>query len=65
MATLLLENGADIRVVQEILGHAHLASTAVYTHVAIGRIKQVHAETHPAERGAGEEGWAGEGLTKF
>lgn len=50
MATLLLENGADIRVVQEILGHASLATTALYTHVAIGRIKQVHAATHPAER---------------
>lgn len=51
MATLLLENGADIRVVQEILGHASLATTALYTHVAIGRIKQVHSATHPAERG--------------
>ena len=51
MATLLLENGADLRVVQEILGHAHLASTALYTHVAIGRVKQVHAATHPAEHG--------------
>jgi integrase/recombinase XerD len=50
MATLLLENGADIRVVQEILGHASLATTALYTHVAIGRIKQVHSATHPAER---------------
>lgn len=52
MATLLLENGADIRVVQEILGHASLATTALYTHVAIGRIKLVHSATHPAERGA-------------
>lgn len=50
MATLLLENGADIRIVQEILGHASLATTALYTHVAIGRIKQVHSATHPAER---------------
>lgn len=50
MATLLLENGADIRVVQEILGHASLATTALYTHVAIGRLKQVHQATHPAER---------------
>jgi len=55
MATLLLENGADIRVVQEILGHASLATTALYTHVAISRIKQVHSATHPAERGAGVE----------
>lgn len=55
MATLLLENGADIRVVQEILGHASLATTALYTHVAIGRIKRVHSETHPAEQGTGVE----------
>jgi integrase/recombinase XerD len=50
MATLLLDGGADLRVVQEILGHAHLTSTALYTHVAIGRIKAVHAAVHPAER---------------
>lgn len=55
MATLLLENGADIRVVQEILGHASLATTALYTHVAIGRIKQVHSATHPAEREASSD----------
>jgi integrase/recombinase XerD len=50
VATLLLENGADLRVVQEILGHAHLATTALYTHVAIGRLKVVHTASHPAER---------------
>jgi integrase/recombinase XerD len=48
MATLMLENGADLRVIQEILGHASLQATQVYTHLSIGRLKQVHAATHPA-----------------
>jgi integrase/recombinase XerD len=48
MATLMLENGADLRVIQEILGHATLGTTQVYTHLSIGRLKQVHAATHPA-----------------
>jgi integrase/recombinase XerD len=50
MATLLLEGGADVRYVQAILGHASLAMTARYTHVAIKELKAVHARTHPAER---------------
>jgi integrase/recombinase XerD len=48
MATLMLENGADLRVIQEILGHASIRATQVYTHLSIGRLKQVHAATHPA-----------------
>jgi integrase/recombinase XerD len=50
MATLLLEGGADVRIVQELLGHASLASTARYTHLAVGRLAWIHARTHPAER---------------
>lgn len=47
MATLMLENGADIRFIQAILGHAHLQSTEVYTHLSIRKLKEVHAATHP------------------
>ena len=42
MATLMLEGGADIRLLQEILGHARLDSTEIYTHVSIRMLKQVH-----------------------
>jgi len=48
MATLMLENGADIRFIQEILGHAKLCTTQIYTKVSIGRLKEVHQRTHPA-----------------
>jgi site-specific recombinase XerD len=47
-ATLMLEGGADIRDIQELLGHDDLSSTQVYTHVSIQRLKAVHARTHPA-----------------
>lgn len=50
MATLMLENGADIRYIQEMLGHANLASTEVYTHVSITQLQKIHQATHPAER---------------
>jgi integrase/recombinase XerD len=47
MATLMLENGADVRFIQEILGHTSLESTQIYTHVSIRHLKEVHASTHP------------------
>jgi integrase/recombinase XerD len=48
MATLMLENGADIRYIQEILGHAKLETTQVYTRVSIEKLKEIHTATHPA-----------------
>jgi integrase/recombinase XerD len=52
MATHMLTNGADIRFIQAILGHAQLTTTEIYTHVSIAKLKEVHALTHPAERAA-------------
>ncbi|MCB1599962.1 MAG: tyrosine-type recombinase/integrase [Xanthomonadales bacterium] len=48
MATLMLENGADLRYIQVMLGHAKLETTAIYTQVAIGKLKEVYERTHPA-----------------
>lgn len=65
MATQMLENGADIRYIQEMLGHEHLDTTQVYTHVSIGKLQAVHAATHPAaklqrrERDASDPGAGG------
>lgn len=49
MATLMLENGADIRFIQAMLGHASLETTTIYTHVSIRALKEVYARTHPAK----------------
>lgn len=49
-ATHMLEGGADIRYIQQLLGHAKLETTAIYTQVSIQQLQLVHAQTHPAER---------------
>jgi integrase/recombinase XerD len=57
MATLMLENGADIRFIQQMLGHARLDTTQIYTQVSIRKLKEIHDATHPAKmkRRAGED----------
>lgn len=49
MATLMLENGADIRYIQAMLGHAKLDTTQIYTQVGIQKLKDIHTATHPAK----------------
>jgi len=51
----MLDRGADIRFVQDQLGHAELSTTAIYTQVSIRALKAVHLRTHPAEATGHEE----------
>jgi integrase/recombinase XerD len=50
MATLMLEGGADIRFIQQMLGHEELTSTQLYTQVSIRKLKEIHAATHPSAK---------------
>ena len=49
-ATFMLENGADLRYIQEMLGHAEIGTTQVYTHVSIDKLQSIHAATHPGAK---------------
>ena len=49
MATLMLEGGADVRFIQEMLGHSNLETTQIYTRVSIRKLQEVHTQTHPAK----------------
>jgi len=46
-ATAMLEGGADMRYIQEMLGHADVSTTQIYTRVSIRKLKEVHTTTHP------------------
>ena len=49
MATLMLENGADVRFIQAMLGHAELSTTQIYTQVSVRQLKAIHTATHPGK----------------
>ena len=50
MATHMLEGGADIRFIQQMLGHAQLTTTEIYTQVSIRKLKEIHSATHPGAK---------------
>lgn len=61
-ATHMLENGADIRFIQAMLGHANLETTQIYTQVSMTKLKEIHNATHPARLGRAKGNAAGEAI---
>jgi len=55
MATHMLDNGADLRFIQMMLGHSQLSTTEIYTHVSIEKLREIHTATHPAKLPDSEE----------